>query len=95
MLSKCIPKRFVFQFLEKENLKGILDLDSKTKLKAPTSIDGVSLPNHYPVNHDTVTKLIKENLFTKDSGNKLMLDCTIGTAGHAKLLLKKFCELNM
>ena len=95
MLSRYIPKRFLFKFIERENLNGVINLDSEVKRKSPSSINGINVQDHYPVNHGTVMKLIRENLFTKDSGDKTLLDCTVGTAGHAKLLLKNFPNLHM
>lgn len=95
MLSRYIPKRFLFKFIEKENLNTVINLDSEVKQKAPSSINGVNVENHYPVNHGTVTKIIREHLFSKDHTDKTLLDCTVGTAGHAKLLLKNIPNLHM
>ena len=64
-------------------------------MKAPSSINGVGVEKHFPVNHETVTRIIRENLIGKEDNPKLLLDCTVGTAGHARLLLKTISNLHM
>lgn len=94
-------KRHLFQFLKKEGLSSKINLDLDDK-KQKMSFEG-EIVDHYPVMYKEIEELIAEHVFKgiplEDIGsvkaNKLMFDCTLGTAGHSKRLIEKFPFLHM
>lgn len=51
---------------------------------------------HYPVMHEEVRKYVVKRILEKDADDySVMLDCTIGTAGHSKMLLEEIRNLHM
>ena len=91
-----IFKRGVFNFLKNQNVEHILS----ENIQKSTNSDTKTADVHYPVHLSTTLRLIKDNLYSDDdpdaSGEpKSLLDCTLGTGGHAKQFIKTFNNLHV
>ena len=85
--------RNLFEFIKKEKIEILFDKPLKTQQANDTNS---IFQKHYPVHYQTINNIIGNNLFPKYSTKpKIMVDCTLGTAGHAQQLLKKYSQLYM
>jgi len=90
-----IIRRGIFNFLKNNKLEHVLADKAESK---PTENSEFAI--HYPVHLETTIRLLKENKFVDDTSEKSydvksLLDCTLGTGGHAKRMLHTFQNLYM